>query len=65
MMLMEDDTVLITKKRLAELEFSDRLLDALGERLAADRSITMSVWNDVRELTLEEDINNGEYDSKD
>ena len=61
---MEDDnTVLITKKRLAELEYDSRLLDMIlngGNRWSVDEALAIA-----KEQLTYEDINNGEYDKKD
>ena len=61
MLMREDDNdkVLITKKRLAELEYDSKLLHNM---LANSHMAVEFAFMEARDELTQEDINNGEYD---
>ena len=61
--MMEDDNdkVLITKERLAELEYDSKLLEELL-RYENDKRDLLVIVDECRQTLLYEAISNGEYD---
>ena len=57
----DNDKVLITKKRLAELEYDSAVLDYM---LEYDYQACEAIYECAREVFTQEDINNGEYECK-
>ena len=66
MSMMEDDNdkVLITKERLAELEYDSRLLKELL-RYENDKRDLLVIVDECKQTLVIEDVCNGEYDKKD